>query len=144
MRYLPLSDTDRTEMLATIGAANVDELFRDAPEEARRPDPAEEPEAEAEAEPSEKEPTPEPKRPTRGRPPKKTNGVAAASPEAPKRKAGRVAKNATPAKNSTPAKAAKGVKATPKAKAKTPAKEKEKEATPNGTSAVRRSGRTRG
>ena len=35
MRYLPLSDTDRTEMLATIGAANVDELFRDVPEEAR-------------------------------------------------------------------------------------------------------------
>ncbi|WP_426266826.1 aminomethyl-transferring glycine dehydrogenase subunit GcvPA [Sphingomonas sp. LHG3443-2] len=35
MRYLPLSDTDRTEMLATIGAANIDELFRDVPEEAR-------------------------------------------------------------------------------------------------------------
>jgi glycine dehydrogenase subunit 1 len=35
MRYLPLSDTDRSEMLATIGAANVDELFRDVPEEAR-------------------------------------------------------------------------------------------------------------
>ncbi|GAA4003036.1 aminomethyl-transferring glycine dehydrogenase subunit GcvPA [Sphingomonas humi] len=35
MRYLPLSETDRTEMLATIGAANVDELFRDVPEEAR-------------------------------------------------------------------------------------------------------------
>ena len=35
MRYLPLSDTDRTEMLATIGAADVDELFRDVPEEAR-------------------------------------------------------------------------------------------------------------
>lgn len=35
MRYLPLSDTDRTEMLATIGAGSVDELFRDVPEEAR-------------------------------------------------------------------------------------------------------------
>ena len=35
MRYLPLSDTDRTEMLERIGAANVDELFRDVPEGAR-------------------------------------------------------------------------------------------------------------
>ncbi|WP_338503277.1 aminomethyl-transferring glycine dehydrogenase subunit GcvPA [Sphingomonas kaistensis] len=35
MRYLPLSDTDRSEMLATIGAASVDDLFRDVPEEAR-------------------------------------------------------------------------------------------------------------
>lgn len=113
-------------------------------------EPAEEEEPEPETDASDKEPTPEPKRPTRGRPPKTTNGVAAASPEASKRKAGRVTKNATPAKtstpakNSTPAKAAKGTKATPKGKAKTPAKEKEKEATPNGTSAVRRSGRTRG
>jgi glycine dehydrogenase subunit 1 len=35
MRYLPLSDADRTAMLATIGAGSVDELFRDVPEEAR-------------------------------------------------------------------------------------------------------------
>ena len=35
MRYLPLSETDRSEMLATIGASSVDELFRDVPEEVR-------------------------------------------------------------------------------------------------------------
>ncbi len=35
MRYLPLSDADRTDMLATIGAASIDELFADVPEEAR-------------------------------------------------------------------------------------------------------------
>jgi glycine dehydrogenase subunit 1 len=35
MRYLPLSDTDRTAMLDTIGVGSVDELFRDVPEEAR-------------------------------------------------------------------------------------------------------------
>jgi glycine dehydrogenase subunit 1 len=35
MRYLPLSDTDRADMLRVIGAASVDELFRDVPEEAR-------------------------------------------------------------------------------------------------------------
>jgi glycine dehydrogenase subunit 1 len=35
MRYLPLSDADRSEMLRVIGAASVDELFRDVPEEAR-------------------------------------------------------------------------------------------------------------
>jgi len=32
MRYLPLSDADRSAMLKTIGAASVDELFRDVPE----------------------------------------------------------------------------------------------------------------
>lgn len=31
MRYLPLSDTDRSEMLARIGAKTVDELFADVP-----------------------------------------------------------------------------------------------------------------
>lgn len=31
MRYLPLSDTDRSEMLARIGANHVDELFADVP-----------------------------------------------------------------------------------------------------------------
>ncbi len=35
MRYLPLTDTDRQAMLATIGAASIDELFIDVPEEAR-------------------------------------------------------------------------------------------------------------
>ena len=31
MRYLPLSDTDRSAMLAKIGAGSIDELFRDVP-----------------------------------------------------------------------------------------------------------------
>ncbi|MEG3087265.1 aminomethyl-transferring glycine dehydrogenase subunit GcvPA [Sphingomonas sp. PB4P5] len=31
MRYLPLTDTDRTEMLAVIGAASIDDLFVDVP-----------------------------------------------------------------------------------------------------------------
>ena len=35
MRYLPLSEADRSAMLAKIGVASVDELFRDVPEEAR-------------------------------------------------------------------------------------------------------------
>src|SRR5690349_18672761 len=35
MRYLPLSDADRSEMLRVIGAASIDELFRDVPVEAR-------------------------------------------------------------------------------------------------------------
>jgi len=35
MRYLPLSDTDRSEMLRVIGAGSIDELFKDAPEEAQ-------------------------------------------------------------------------------------------------------------
>jgi glycine dehydrogenase subunit 1 len=35
MRYLPLSDSDRNEMLRVIGASSIDELFRDVPEEAR-------------------------------------------------------------------------------------------------------------
>jgi len=36
MRYLPLTDEDRRQMLATIGTASVDELFCDVPEAARR------------------------------------------------------------------------------------------------------------
>jgi len=36
MRYLPLSDTDRQAMLATIGADSVDDLFVDVPAAARR------------------------------------------------------------------------------------------------------------
>src|SRR4051795_5727325 len=35
MRYLPLSDADRSEMLRAIGASSIDELFRDVPEDAR-------------------------------------------------------------------------------------------------------------
>src|SRR3954453_7519420 len=35
MRYLPLSNSDRGEMLRVIGAGSVDELFRDVPEELR-------------------------------------------------------------------------------------------------------------
>ncbi len=35
MRYLPLSDADRSEMLKVIGAGSVDELFSDVPEDAR-------------------------------------------------------------------------------------------------------------
>ena len=34
MRYLPLSDANRRDMLSTIGVANVDELFRDLPKAA--------------------------------------------------------------------------------------------------------------
>ena len=32
MRYLPLSDADRSSMLGAIGAGSIDELFRDVPE----------------------------------------------------------------------------------------------------------------
>ena len=35
MRYLPLSDSDRREMLATIGASSIDDLFVDVPAAAR-------------------------------------------------------------------------------------------------------------
>src|SRR5437764_13616954 len=35
MRYLPLSSADRSEMLRVVGAASIDELFRDVPDEAR-------------------------------------------------------------------------------------------------------------
>lgn len=35
MRYLPLTEADRREMLAKIGARSVDELFRDVPQSAR-------------------------------------------------------------------------------------------------------------
>src|SRR5687767_125559 len=41
MRYLPLSDADRSEMLQVIGADSIDELFRDVPEEARLSGPIE-------------------------------------------------------------------------------------------------------
>ena len=35
MRYLPLTDADRRDMLATIGVKSIDELFRDVPPSAR-------------------------------------------------------------------------------------------------------------
>ena len=35
MRYLPLTDTDRADMLRVIGAPSIDALFADVPEEAR-------------------------------------------------------------------------------------------------------------
>ncbi|MFU7527599.1 aminomethyl-transferring glycine dehydrogenase subunit GcvPA [Qipengyuania sp. ASV99] len=35
MRYLPLTDTDRADMLAKIGAASIDDLFVDVPEVAQ-------------------------------------------------------------------------------------------------------------
>ncbi len=35
MRYLPLTDTDRSAMLSKVGAANIDDLFVDVPAEAR-------------------------------------------------------------------------------------------------------------
>jgi glycine dehydrogenase subunit 1 len=31
MRYLPLSDADRSEMLRVVGARSIDDLFRDVP-----------------------------------------------------------------------------------------------------------------
>ena len=36
MRYLPLTDRDRAEMLATIGVGSIDDLFADVPQAARR------------------------------------------------------------------------------------------------------------
>ncbi|MFM2044874.1 MAG: hypothetical protein RLY86_3450 [Pseudomonadota bacterium] len=39
MRYLPLTESDRREMLARIGVPDVDSLFRDVPESARLPGP---------------------------------------------------------------------------------------------------------
>ncbi len=35
MRYLPLTDNDRADMLATIGASSIDDLFVDVPAEAQ-------------------------------------------------------------------------------------------------------------
>ena len=41
MRYLPLTDSDRTEMLGVVGADSIDDLFVDVPEEARLSGPIE-------------------------------------------------------------------------------------------------------
>jgi len=38
MRYLPLNDDDRRQMLKTIGASNIDELFSDVPKDALNAD----------------------------------------------------------------------------------------------------------
>ena len=35
MRYLPLSENDRSAMLSVIGAGSIDDLFVDVPAEAR-------------------------------------------------------------------------------------------------------------
>ena len=35
MRYLPLTDADRSEMLTVIGVSSIDDLFADVPQEAR-------------------------------------------------------------------------------------------------------------
>ncbi len=37
MRYLPLSDGDRQQMLAAVGASSIDDLFVDVPDRARLP-----------------------------------------------------------------------------------------------------------
>ncbi len=41
MRYLPLTDADRTEMLSVIGASSIDDLFVDVPADARLSGPIE-------------------------------------------------------------------------------------------------------
>ena len=38
MRYLPLTDNDRREMLGAIGVPSIDSLFRDVPESVREPE----------------------------------------------------------------------------------------------------------
>jgi glycine dehydrogenase subunit 1 len=38
MRYLPLTDADRSVMLDVIGAGSIDDLFADVPEAPVRPD----------------------------------------------------------------------------------------------------------
>lgn len=50
MRYLPLTDADRSEMLARIGVASIDELFTDIPERMRMKAPADLPRAKGELE----------------------------------------------------------------------------------------------
>src|SRR5229473_727544 len=50
MRYLPLTDADRAEMLAAIGADSVEALFRDVPRSARLDRPVDLPRAMGEIE----------------------------------------------------------------------------------------------
>jgi glycine dehydrogenase subunit 1 len=49
VRYLPLSDTDRSEMLATIGVGSVEDLFVDVPASARLAGPVDLPRQASEA-----------------------------------------------------------------------------------------------
>jgi glycine dehydrogenase subunit 1 len=41
MRYLPLTEADRSQMLAAVGVSSIDELFLDVPQVARRDGPVE-------------------------------------------------------------------------------------------------------
>ena len=50
MRYLPLSDADRSEMLARIGVATIDDLFADIPADKLLPSPVDVPRAKGEME----------------------------------------------------------------------------------------------
>jgi len=50
MRYLPLTDADRSAMLRTIGAKSIDDLFRDVPEAARLTEPLDLPDHKSEIE----------------------------------------------------------------------------------------------
>jgi glycine dehydrogenase subunit 1 len=50
MRYLPLTEADRREMLGVIGAATIDDLFVDVPQSARRRDPVDLPSHQGELE----------------------------------------------------------------------------------------------
>src|SRR5215204_6643798 len=50
MRYLPLSDADRSEMLARIGVATIDDLFADIPADKLLPSPLDLPRAKGEME----------------------------------------------------------------------------------------------
>jgi glycine dehydrogenase subunit 1 len=49
VRYLPLSEADRAEMLATIGVASIEDLFSDVPASARLSDPVDLPAQASEA-----------------------------------------------------------------------------------------------
>ena len=50
MRYLPLTPDDRSQMLAVIGAPDIDALFVDVPAEARLPGPVDLPPVQGELE----------------------------------------------------------------------------------------------
>src|SRR5215218_9772321 len=50
MRYLPLSDTDRREMLARVGVDHIDDLFADVPKNALLTEPVDLPRRKGELE----------------------------------------------------------------------------------------------
>ena len=50
MRYLPLTDADRSDMLHAIGVKSIDDLFRDVPEAARLKEPLDLPDHKSELE----------------------------------------------------------------------------------------------